>query len=408
MALKNTKLVLRNHAALGTVLTSHPGTMPEDPLYPLTNLVIPDRAVKYHNPGGPGFVLIDVGTSRTTNVVGFLGIRRPPGGTGPSPFYVRSYNTYPNPVVTNGSVTLGSPTLTRSSGTFPTTVKVGQTVKFTNPNVTLLVTNGTNVVTRTGYDFAANGVIIGKQVVLSNGASVPANTTVTNVSVGSITLSNVVTGSTSTAVGTFGSTVAAGATVLSIAGDRSSVTMSANAAVGSETGTVTVTFSDYKDVANSSTTLAENDFAIELATPSTARYWEFEFPAVFQPFALGSFLAGQVYDTGALYSPGSSDSTVRQVVENVAVDGTTTMTRTGPTRKRFKVQFQNVTQAFRDAVLDATFPIDTRPTSVVLLHPHGLATGWCECRVVGNEVEVTHVWSPPDLYSIALNLETMP
>ena len=407
MPLANTKLVVRNHAALGSVLLTHPGTMLDDPTNPLTNLTNPDRSVRYYNAGSSGFVLIDLGAAvRTTNAVGFLGLKHASGGLNPTPFYVRSYNTYPNPVIAACSTVNATQTLSRATA-FPSTVKVGQFVVLTSPLVGGCSATGTNVLTRAAFDFAAAGVFVGQTVVLSGGGiTVPANTTVTVVAVGSVTMSNVASG-TGTVTAQFGPFVPALTTVTAIAAGRLSLTMSANA-TGTQSGTVTATFNDYKDVTNGGTNIPVGDFVLELATPITARYIEFEFPAVFQPFSLSCFVAAQVLDMGIVYTPGSTDAIVRQFVENQTVEGTTTLTRTGPDRQRFRTMFANITQAQRDALFALAAPADARLSSLVLLHPQAPFTSIVECRLVGNEIEATHVFGPPDLYSVTLTLETMP
>lgn len=329
MATGTTKLIVRNHTtAPQALIVPEWTTFPDDPLNPLDNLLNPDRSVRYHNPSASGRVLIDVGsTARTTNVVGFLGLKR---SLYPTQFFVRSFETFPSPVVNVCSTVLNSPTLSRSI-VFPNTVKVGQHIALTG-----------------------------------------------------------------------GATVAADAVVVSIAANKLSLQMSAVASATVNVA-ITATFNDYHDALLATPiSSGDHDFLYELPSPVTHRYYEFEFPAVFNEFALSAFVAAQTLDLGIAYSPGSTDALIKQVVENQTVDGTTTLTTTGRDRQRFRSMFANITQAKRDALFDAA-----RAKSIILMHPRADTSG-VECRLLGNEIEAQHDFATPDVYTVTLNLETMP
>lgn len=74
--MNNTRYILRNHAAPGIGASLKTPLPPEDPNFPSSNLIDPDRKLLYACPstgGGNVSVFLDIGTGKTTDFIGLLG-----------------------------------------------------------------------------------------------------------------------------------------------------------------------------------------------------------------------------------------------------------------------------------------------------------------------------------------------
>lgn len=198
-----------------------------------------------------------------------------------------------------------------------------------------------------------------------------------------------------------GVTVPDGTMIVSIAANRLSLVLN-NAASGAQSS-LTCTFSDRTFVLDRNFDSAQVDALTILPAPIQCRYFEVVMPVLASSFSISTFVAGPIADLGIMYSAGSSVSIIKQVVENKTIDGTTTLTTTGPNRQRFRMAFNKIPATMADTL--KTVAINNN--SLLIVHPQ--ASGEVqECRLVGNELEISHDFSPPDLFSLSLNLETMP
>ena len=228
---------------------------------------------------------------------------------------------------------------------------------YPDPVITSCVGNGTVNVTRAGFDFAANGVKIGQNV---TGSILPAQRQVVSVAVGTVVLSG-----------------------------------TANAATG------TLTFSDMMDFGGTGlNTSGYTDEIVEFAAPASARYVRFVFTFAAGDFTLGKFLVGTLLDLGIAYSPGSTETLVKNGVANRGANGAKLFTQTGQDTARMSMVFSRVPQTTKDALM-------TRAEGrvITLIHP---TLGAMEAALADDELEATHLWSSPDLWDITLNLERMP
>jgi hypothetical protein len=327
---ETTKLITTNHAVRATLASATPKLAvgapvpPEDALYPLTNAFVDDRNVKWRceGPGSDVEVVIDLGGNRTVGALGLLAMQREVGSLFPNSWYAVSYVTYPDPVVTS------------------------------------CVGDGTNVVTRAGFNFAGAGVKVGQAV---TGSIIPAARTVTAVAVGSVTLSG-----------------------------------TANA------GTATLTFSDQVSH-NSPTGIGTSSDVLDsvylLPAPVTMRYVKFIFAFAAGNFVLGKFLAGPVTDLGIAYSPGSVEAVVKNGVSNKTVAGMRTFTQTGQDSARVSMLFSRIPGGTKDAIV-----AQASKRSFVMVHP---TLGGMEFATAKDEVEATHLWASPDLWDVTLDLEQL-
>src|SRR5258706_6238837 len=98
MPAQTTRFVKSNFAT--GVAASSAGTPPlEDPLYPALNALNNDRFLKWFCPSASGNIVavVNVGTGKTTNVLGLLGLEKV--AAFPNTLSVVSYATYPNPSI---------------------------------------------------------------------------------------------------------------------------------------------------------------------------------------------------------------------------------------------------------------------------------------------------------------------
>lgn len=375
---------------------------------PVASLLNPDRSIRYSAAFGSGFeVMFNLLGSKTVDHIGLVGIKRDATASvlGQRTVTCYGWHAYPEPL--NNNCATNGATLT-STTPFSAQIRVGSVVQVYNSGVTndsfLMTGCSTSGSTLTVASALPSSVVVGSAVVLSGGVSVPQGTTVATIAGNrlSLTMTNAASANvsgTAQALFTVSSLVAAGTTVVSIAANRLSLVMSNAASVNDSnlwarfTDKALLGTFNYKD---------ESDVAIALPAPVSCRFVQFTVDEAV-PAAFSSFLAGTSIDLGIAYSAGSSDSVIKQVVENQTIEGTTTLTITGASRQGFKTIFSKIPQSTRDAIVSVV----RNNKTLLIKHPRGL-NSIQECRLVGNVLDIVHDFGPPDLYSLTLNLETIP
>lgn len=139
-----------------------------------------------------------------------------------------------------------------------------------------------------------------------------------------------------------------------------------------------------------------------LPAPRTARYWRFAFPfASFgDGFRVGKFfLATTITDLGFLYSGAEYPRVTPRVLSqsggqhpNVKV--------TGDPYDMPTLQFTNVAQSTKDTL--STLASQSQP--FVLIDPFDRAR---ECILASDRHVSSHIWAPPDRWSVSLELREM-
>lgn len=188
----------------------------------------------------------------------------------------------------------------------------------------------------------------------------------------------------------------AGATVLLVT--PLTVTMSQNANANA-TLTATATFSDRVDVCESN--IITGDLVTILPAAVTYRYW---FPniqfASFGLWSLGKFVLGTLVDFGIAFSPGSSETIIRQRVHNRSVSGAMLSTTTGPNRKALSYSFNSIPLSLRDVLVAA---VASAP--FLIITPYGEVM---EVDTPADGLTVVSTWGAPELFDVQLNVESLP
>lgn len=134
--------------------------------------------------------------------------------------------------------------------------------------------------------------------------------------------------------------------------------------------------------------------------PVVYRYWKWTFPFMFNDLALGKLVAGRMVDLGIAFSPGSTDTVLRQRVRNRSVAGAPVGTTTGLDRVRADLQFINVTETTKNTLVTMA-----KAAPVPMLDAYGRAM---EVDLSTDALPVTAVFGPPDIFTVNMTLEQMP
>jgi len=245
-----------------------------DPNYGVANLLNPDRYAMFSCIYG-GIVLYDLGGSKTAL---YLGGHNLDAGASAFPY---QFQFYSSPAAATLTVT------------------------------TCATAAGASVMTRSAFDFAAAGVVLGMMV---KGAGADTFSVVTSVAVGSVGLNRPAAGGAGTA---------------SFYG----WTLQATPNFQTQTG-------------------GGRDTLYTLPTPVTARYWRVVPQSDSGGWAIGSlFVGGNKADLGFSFSPTTGGRYVRALVSAPSVSDLAITNETGRPHKEFALKFLRVKQATFDQLL---------------------------------------------------------
>ena len=142
----------------------------------------------------------------------------------------------------------------------------------------------------------------------------------------------------------------------------------------------------------------QRDDLYTLPAPVTSRYWKFTLPGASFGYSLGKFLLGETLDLGVSFSPGSSETLIRQRVGNQTVMGVNFKTTTGPDRRRFSLLFAAVPGTLKDNLVAMA-----TAAPFVFIHP---TFGLCEADLVDDSLTVANRFG--DVWDITLEVEQLP